>query len=373
MKTRSLGWRIGLAVLPIIISLALSALLIVLVGSNPADVFQTVWQGAFRDARSISGVFNFWIPLTLVGMGLVVTFTAGLWNIGAEGQMVMGAIFASWGALTLQLPSPILIAVELALAMLGGGLWALLVGLLKTRMGVNEIFGGVALNALADVFAIYMISGPWQPPEGGSVRATPPFADAALLPSFSADFQVSMLAVIIVIIVFIAVVLALRGTRWGLQLKATGKNARSALLLGVPTERSLISAFVVCGMTAGIGGAYRVLFTFGKLRPLSSGGIGFLALLVVLLVSMRGLWVPLVTFVFAAILSGSARLQVVLQLDSSLASVLQESLVLVVLLLSGLRQRLAARSALKIIPESGGEEQSLSYPESKTPEVLSHE
>ena len=249
MKTRSLPLQIGTALLPILISLALSALLILAVGANPGDVFQTVWQGAFRDARSISGVINFWIPLTLVGMGLVVTFTAGLWNIGAEGQMVMGAVFASWGALTLAtLPSPVLIVIELLLAMLGGGLWALLVGVLKTRMGVNEIFGGVALNSLADVFAIYMISGPWQPPEGGSVRASPPFPDGALLPAFSSDFQVSMLAVIIVFIVFIAVVLALRGTRWGLQLKATGKNARSALLLGVPTRRSAVSALVVCGM-----------------------------------------------------------------------------------------------------------------------------
>jgi general nucleoside transport system permease protein len=368
MKTRSLPWQMGMIALPIIVSLVMSTVLIIAVGADPRAVLQTVWEGAFRDARSISGVVNFWIPLTLVGMGLVVTFTAGLWNIGAEGQMVMGAIFASWGALTLHLPSPLLIPVELALAMLGGGLWALLAGILKTRMGVNEIFGGVALNALADVFTIYMISGPWQPPEGGSVRATPPFVDDALLPAFSPDFQVSMLAFILVAISFVVIVLALRGTRWGLQLKATGKNARSALLLGVPTERSAISALVVCGMLAGIAGAYRVLFTFGKLRPLSSGGIGFLALLVVLLVSMRGIWVPLVTFIFAAILSGSARLQIVLQLDTSVANVLQESLVLVVLLMNGLRQRV---SALNALPESTGEEKPAPY--SEAPEVLSHE
>jgi ABC-type uncharacterized transport system permease subunit len=352
MKTRSVGWQIGLAVVPILISLAITGLLVLAVGSNPLDVFQTVWQGAFRDLRSLSGVMNFWIPLTLVGMGLVVTFTAGLWNIGAEGQMIMGGVFASWAALTLNLPSPLLIAVEIGLAMLGGALWALLVGLLKTRMGVNEIFGGVALNALAEVVAIYLISGPWQPPEGGSVRATPPFPADALLPPISKDFNVSLLAIILVVIVYIAVVLALRGTRWGLQLKATGKNARSALLLGVPTNRSAISALVVCGMVAGIAGGYRVLFTFGKLRPLSSGGIGFLALLVVLLLSMRGLWMPIVTFIFAAILSGSSKLQVALQLDSSLAGVLQETLVLVVLLFNGLRQRMAARTAApSVVPE----------------------
>ena len=86
---------------------------------------------------------------------------------------------------------------------------------------------------------------------------------------------------------------------------------------------------------------------------------------------MRGLWVPLVTFIFAAILSGSARLQVVLQLDSSLASVLQESLVLVVLLLNGLRQRFASRST--VVPEASGGEKPQPYPEPKAPEALSHE
>jgi simple sugar transport system permease protein len=209
---------------------------------------------------------------------------------------------------------------------------------------VHEIFGGVALNALANVLSIYLIAGPWQPPEGGSVRATPPFQPDALLPPLSPDFGVSLLALVLVGAAVIGVTLSLRGTRWGLQLKATGKNPASARLLGVPTDRSAMSALIVCGVLAGVAGAYRVLFTYGSLRPLISGGIGFLGLLVVLLVSMRPLWVPFVTFVFAAILSGSTRLRVALQLDASLAGVLQGMLVLIVLLTNGVRQRLAARS-----------------------------
>ncbi len=337
MRTRSMVF--GLTILPILASLLITAVLIMLVGADPRAVFEKVWEGAFRDLRSFSQVINFWIPLTLVSMGLIVTFTAGLWNIGVEGQMGMGAVFATWGALTLQLPPLILIPVEILLAMLGGGLWAALVGILKTRLKVHEIFGGVALNALANIASIYLISGPWQPAEGGSVRATPPFPADALLPPMSPDFGVSLLALVIVGVVIVSVIVALRGTRWGLQLKATGKNARSALLLGVPTGRSAMSAFIVCGMVAGIAGGYRVLFTYGSLRPLVSGGIGFLGLLVVLLVSIRALWVPLVTFIFAAILGGSTRLKVALQLDASLAGVLQGFLVLAVLFSNGLRER----------------------------------
>lgn len=363
MKNRSAGLQIALTILPILVSLAITALLVIAVGADPRAVFEKVWEGAFRDSGAFAGVVNFWIPLTLVSIGLVVTFTAGLWNIGVEGQMTMGAVFASWAALSLPLPSLLLIPIEIVLAMLGGALWAALVGFLKIRLGVHEIFGGVALNALASVFSLYLISGPWQPPEGGSVRSTPQFPTDALLPPLAENFQVSLLLLAIVIIAIVAVVLALRGTRWGLQLKATGKNARSALLLGVPTERTAMSAFIVCGLLAGVAGSYRVLFTFGSLRPLVSGGIGFLGLLVVLLAATRALWVPVVTFLFAAILSGSARLKIALQVDASLSGVLQGVLVLTVLLFNGLRARLGEQTSvdegLKPVPI----EEPLSQPE----------
>ncbi len=351
MKSQTLTAQAALTALPIILSLAITALLVMAVGADPREVFTLVWEGAFRDLRAVGQVVNFWIPLTLCSIGLVVTFTAGLWNIGVEGQMILGAVFASWAALTLDLPAPILVPVEILLAMLGGALWALLVGVLKVRLGVHEIFGGVALNALANVIAIYLISGPWQPPEGGSVRATPPFPAPALLPPLSDTFKVSLLALVIVVVAVVGVWLALRGTRWGLQLKATGKNARSAMLLGVPTGRSALSAFIVCGMLAGIAGSYRVLFTYNSLRPGVSGGIGFLGLLVVLLVANRALWAPLVAFAFAAVLGGSARLKIALQLDASLAGVLQGFLVLTALLSNGLRARLAPPTPISMIEE----------------------
>ncbi len=344
MKSRTV-LQISFFILPIIVSLAITAVLIVAVGSDPREVFEAVWQGAFRNSNAFAGVVNFWIPLVLCSMGLIITFTAGLWNIGVEGQMVMGAIFASWAARTLVLPPPVLVGVEIGLAMLGGALWAGLVGLLKTRLGVHEIFGGVALNSLANVAAIYLIAGPWQPPEGGSAQATAPFPADSLLPPVSAEFPVNLLAVVIVFIAIAAVIIALRGTRWGLELRATGKNPRSALLLGVPTTRSAVSALMVCGMLAGIGGAYRVLFTYSSLRPFVSGGIGFLGLLVVLLVAVKALWVPFVSLLFAVILAGSTRLRVALQLDQSLAGVVQGMLVLLVLLANGLRQRFMERDS----------------------------
>ena len=345
--------QVTFAVLPVLISLIFAGVLVISVGKNPIDVLTTIWQGAFRNSKSFANVINFAIPLTLTCIGLIVTFRAGLWNIGIEGQILAGALFASWAALFLPLPdalSPLLILIELCLAMLGGIIWASLVGVLKVWLGVNEIFGGMALNSIASVWAIYLVSGPWYP-EGGSAQSSAPFAQPALLPGISEDWPVSLLMLLITAAAIVAVPVLLNRTRWGLQLKATGKNPRSALMLGVPTSRVAMSAFITCGAMAGLAGAYRALFTYDSFRPLASGGIGFLGLLVVLLASMRIVWVVLITFAFSAILAGSTRLRVSMQLDSSLAGVLQGTLVLMFLLFNGWRQRAAERASASVTPE----------------------
>jgi len=338
--------RLAFFILPIIISLAISALLVIAVDRDPMEVSQLIWEGAFRNQRSQAGVLNLFITLVLVSIGLIVTFRAGLWNIGVEGQMMMGAVFASIIPMAFlqnesldpaAFPQPLIVGGSILLAMFGGILWATLVGILKIYLGINEIFGGVALNALANVGAIYLISGPWEPDIGGSAQGTAPFPKETHIPQISSEFPTSLLMLVICAVAFIVVTFMLTRTRWGLSLKANGLNDRSALLLGVATDRIGMSAFWVCGALAGIAGSYRALFTFDSLRPLASGGIGFLGLLVVLLVSIRIIWVPLVAFIFAAILSGSTRLRISLQLDSSLASVLQGTLVLLVLLSNGAR------------------------------------
>lgn len=335
--------QVGFALLSIAASFALSAGLILLVGRNPIEVFQTVYEGAFSSSERIAGVFNFWIPLTLASLGLTMTFRAGLWNIGVEGQIMFGAVFATWVALFVPAPAVIRVPLAVLMSVVGGMFWALVVGLLKTRLGVHEIFGGVALNAIANVFTNYLVANRWSPP-GGNALDVGPFDPAARLGTFSEAFPTNLTMIVLVLVSVVVVVVALNGTRWGLELKATGKNARSALLLGIKTEQVSLSAFLACGALAGLAGAYRVLFFYGTLRPLASGGIGFLAILLVLLVGFRAGWVPIVAFLFGALLFGSTRLRVRLRLDASLAQVLQGVLVLLMLLGNGLRTRLTARS-----------------------------
>jgi simple sugar transport system permease protein len=324
-------------VVPILAALAFTTILLLFFGSNPVEALEAMYQGAFGDQSKTLSVLAFWIPLMLSSAGLLVTFTAGLWNIGIEGQIILGAIAASWVALRVNAPAPVMIALEILAAMAGGALWAGLAAVLKTRGRVHEIFGGLALNNLAIILTNYLISGPWQPPEGGTFRGTQPFQAAALLPRY-ADSRFSPLSLVLMIVAFLLVVLALRGTFWGLKLKALGKNLRSAFLLGVSSEREAVLAMLFCGALAGLGGAVRVLSWFDSLRQSISGGIGFLALLVVMLASFRIFWVPLIALFFSAVLNGSITLQLRTQLHSSLGGILTGVMVLFVLLFGELQK-----------------------------------
>ncbi len=318
-------------VVPILAALLVTSLLLYLFGANPLTAFDAMLQGAFGDTSKTLSVLAFWVPLLLSATGLLVTFTAGLWNIGIEGQIIMGAIAASWVALKLEAPSAILIPLEILAAMAAGALWAALSAVLKTRGKVHEIFSGLALNNLAIILTNYLISGPWQPPEGGSFRGTEPFQEAALLPLLG-ESRFSPLSLVIALVAFGMVVVTLRGTLWGLKLKALGKNLRSAFLLGVSSEREMILAMMFCGALAGLGGAVRVLSWFDSLRQSISGGIGFLALLVVMLANYRMFWIPPISFFFSAVLNGAITLQLRTQLHSSLGGILTEMMVLFVVL-----------------------------------------
>jgi ABC-type uncharacterized transport system permease subunit len=326
---------------PVLMSILATTLLLVLVGGDPGVTFSALIDGALGTSDRLFSTLAFWVPLLLCASGLLVTFTAGLWNIGVEGQMIMGALGASWVALKVAalypaIPGWIILILEVLAAMALGGLWAVLAGILKTRGGVHEIFGGVALNNLAIIATNYLISGPWQPPEGGTFRGTEPFPSQALFPLLG-DTRFSPLTLVLALAVLGLVALSLRGTSWGLRLKALGKNPRSAFLLGVPSERETLIAMLVCGAAAGLAGSVRVLSWFDSLRQSISGGIGFLAILIVLLAGMRPLWTLLIALFFSALLTGGTIVQLRTQLKASISGIIQGTMVLFVLLFGDTR------------------------------------
>ncbi len=337
----NLGFQVG----ALLLALLITTLILVAVGAPPIKSYMSIVKGAFGSTRNVVAVLITWSPLLLTTAGVLVTFSAGLWNIGMEGQMTMGAIFAT-GALRLfqdtGIPPAMIITLGILGGILGGALWAALAGALKTFGGVNEIFGGLGLNFVATALTIYLVFGPWKRPGVGSMSGTQPFNKILWLPTLPGT-ELSLWSLGISILVIGLVYLLLRGTHFGLRLKAVGKNSRAAFLMGVPTWQYSIFAFLLCGAFAGLAGGIQVTAIYHRLLPNISNGYGFLGLLVAMLVNYQAIWAIPIAFFFAALNFGSVQLQIQYKLDSSFAGVLQDLLVLMVLLGEGARQKLMKR------------------------------
>jgi ABC-type uncharacterized transport system permease subunit len=338
--------NIGFQILAVCLALLFTTAILIIAGAPPLEAYQQIIIGSIGSLKKISDVLVAWVPLMLVTSGLIVTFSAGLWNIGIEGQITLGAIFTTWALRLLQdstMSPSVIIAFSIFAGMIGGALWAALAGALKTFGGVNEIFGGLGLNFVATALTIYLIFGPWKRPGIGSMSGTEPFPETLWLPQLE-NLRLSPYALVLAILSIGLIYVLMQGTYFGLKLKAVGKNIRAAFLLGVPTWQYMMIAFILCGVLAGLAGAMQVTAVYHRLIPSISSGYGFLGLLVAMLINYRAIWAIPVAFFYAALNIGSIQLPIILKLDSSLSGVLQGSLVLFVMLVDGVRQRLLRKA-----------------------------
>jgi ABC-type uncharacterized transport system permease subunit len=315
--------------------LLFTTLVLLLAGAPPMQAFAALFKGALGSWIKFSHVLKTWVPLTLCACGLLYTFRIGLWNIGVEGQVMMGAVFTTWvlrvaaGSDTLVSPY-LFLAFSFLAAAVGGGLWALIAGLLKTKGGVNEIFAGLGMNFVAQGLILWLIFGPWKRPGVASMSGTELFPEQLWLPMIP-WLRLSPLALGLAVAAIVATAVLLKYTRIGLNLKAIGNNSAAAVLFGLRPNRHLLLAMLLAGGFAGVAGGLQVSGVYHRLLPAISSNYGYLALLVVMLANYNVMLVPAVAFFFACLNVGSIQLPMMLQLDSSLSGVIQGSLVLATL------------------------------------------
>lgn len=334
-----------------VISLGLIVLVIVLAGASPVTVIGSMIGGAFGNPDQIGRVFATLSPLLLCAAGLVFTFNAGLYNLGVEGQITIGAIAATFvlrlafpeGATAALIPPPVAIGLAIIVGGIGGVLWGLLAGVLHVYGRISEIFAGLGLNFAATGLAIYLIFGPWKRPGVASLSGTQPFDESLWLGTFG-NTEATPVALILALVALAVTIIVMRRTYFGLRLRAVGKNLRASYVLGIPARRQLMSAFAICGLLAGVAGALQVTGLFHRLIPNISSNLGFLALLVVMLVNFDPVWILPVAFFFSVLNVGSLQLPLSLNLESSLAGVIQGVLVLFALLGRGLAQKYGKRA-----------------------------
>ncbi len=319
-------------VICLIFALVLVVLLIIWVGASPIQVFSRMIGGAFSNTNQFARVIATLAPLTLCTSGLLFTFTAGLYNLGIEGQIMFGAIAAMVPLRIFEsvLPAPVVIVLAILCGGLGGVLWGLLAGWLNVYGRVNEIFAGLGLNFAADGLGLYLIFGPWKRPGVASMSGTEQLNPDLWLPTFG-NTEASPVALGLAIALLILTIIIMRGTYFGLQLRAVGQNLRASYVLGIPSIRQLLSAFAICGGFAGLAGALQVLAVYHRLIPGISSNLGFLALLVAMLIGSQPWLILPIAFGFSALNIGSLQLPLSLDLESSLAGVIQGLIVLAVI------------------------------------------
>ena len=333
-------------VVTVFVVFAFTSLVLLLAGAPPLAAYYYIFKGSLGSWLKFSHVIKAWIPLTLCACGLLFTFRIGLWNIGVEGQVMMGAVFTT-AILRLGLESrmpSMIILLSIVAGLIGGALWALIAGYLKTKGGVNEIFAGLGLNFVAQGVILWLIFGPWKRPGVASMSGTEVFPPQLWL-SQLVSIRLSLPALAIVGMALILTALILRYTRIGLNLKAIGSNPFASYLFGLKPGRNMVLAMIFAGGFAGIAGSLQVAGIYHRLLPAISSNYGYLALLVAMLSNYSIRLAPLVAFFFACLNVGSIQLPMALQLDSSLSGVIQGALVLAALAVHAWRKRWAEGKA----------------------------
>ena len=318
------------------LALALTVLVAMPSGAPPLQTLQVLLLGGLGSMSKFGQVLTVFVPLMLCSAGLLVPFTARLWNIGIEGQVVLGAIFCTGALMPFDQGGPAHIALALAAGMLGGALWALLAGVLKTWGRVHEIFSGLGLNFVAMGLTIWLIFGPWKRPGVASMSGTETL-DVSLWLDRMGRLASSWTALALAAAALLLVAVLLMRTQWGLGLKAVGQNPKAARLFDLSPRRRMQQAFALCGALGGLAGAVQVLGVYHRLLPSISSGYGYTALLVGMMASFRILPVPFICLFFAVLNVGSIQLPLQLNLDSSFSGVIQGLMVLSVFVTQGLR------------------------------------
>lgn len=337
--------RISSIVIAVLLALGATWVVIDIMNVSPLKVFSIMFRGSLGSADAITQLLQSWVPLVLASCGLLFTFTAGLWNIGMEGQIEMGAICA-YGVIHYltgtTVSGPVVIILATLSGMVGGAIWASLVGLLKNFGNVNEIFGGLGFNFIADAVLLFLVYGPWKP--AGVAQGSTKMIDTQYwLPQIPGSY-LSLWALGAAILGILIVAIVLKGTYFGLKLKAVGKNTRASFLMGIPTSRYMMLSFIICGLFAGLAGSMQVTGFLHVLRNSISGSYGYVGLMVGMLSNYQPWVVVPVSLIFTALSKGATGLGIDLRLDSNLSGVIQGLLVMFVLLMEGVRSRLSKGS-----------------------------
>ena len=306
----------------------LFGLVLFIFGKDPIQSFKDIFTSTLGSAFGFSEVIVAMIPILITALAVALPWRVGLINIGGEGQLYIGAAFATWGALTFQtLPAWILLPLMMLLGMLGGALWAFIPGYLKAIGLVNETIITLLLNSVAPLIVGFLIFGFWHSPMDTVKTAN--FVPAARLPTFF-DTRIH-LGLVFGLVLLALFWFVMKYTRWGLEMRAIGGNPQAAQRNGIPFQSYLILVMCIGGAIAGLAGMAQVSGFYGVLLLNFSAGLGYMGFLISWLAGGRPFGILLMSFVVAIIITGGNLLQMTRDLPYAVINILLAITLFVVL------------------------------------------
>ena len=323
-------YRRGLAV-PIAASasaLVVSSLVLLAAGADPLQALGALAEGALGDRFALADTLVKTCPLLLTGLAVAIAFQAGVWNIGAEGQLLMGALVATATArAAATLPPALTLAVTIASGVVAGALWAGIAAALKVRRNVSEVIATIMLNFVAARLVGFAVHGPLME-AGGRYPQSDPLPAGARLPALGAGLHAG---IVLAALLVPACWFVLHRTALGLRWRATGDNPEVVRLGGLHPAAATMTAMLASGALAGLAGAIEVAGVTGRLFEQFSGGQGYTAIAVALLARLDPGGVAAAALFFGALAAGSGSMQRSAGVSAVFVAVVQATVILALL------------------------------------------
>lgn len=347
-----------LPVLATLAALAVGAVMLLLLGVNPFEAYSALWVGAFGSTNAFAETLVKATPLLLVALGICISFRGDVINIGGEGQMIIGAIMATWAGLTFTgLPGWLVIVLAMLFGFIGGGIWGGIPGFLKAYFRVNEILSTVMMNAIAVQIMNFMLRGSMIDPAQAELASQIP-QTARLLEAFRLPRWIPTrlhLGALIAVVLAILVYILLWRTTLGYRIRAVGQNPHASRYGGINVKRYVVLSLLLSGAFAGLAGAIQVygvnyrMITDGSASGFT-GSAGFNGIVAALFGQLHPIWSIPASILFGALLVGANSMQRVMQVPSALVIALN-GLVVVFVVSSEIWRRRRQRRRLAAAKE----------------------
>ena len=312
--------RIYSAVAGILLTVGLFVIMMLCYGKNPFLTLEAIFYGAFGTAFGLKETLTRATPLLLCGLAAAIPIRAGIFNIGAEGQLYFAAIMATAVVIKmLWLPHSLVIPVMIVVSLLAGAIWALFTAVFRTYFKVNEILVGLMLNFIAILLMEYLVYGAWRDPSALGWPYSVAFPEWAILPKFSGSNI--HLGLLFGICFSVLMYFVLRLTKWGFTIRVIEANLATARYIGINTNRYVLILMMLGGALAGLAGLGEVSVVQGRLRSSLSPGYGYTGFLIAWLAGNHVLWIIPICILVGGLYAGADAVQLTAGLPSAMTDV----------------------------------------------------